>query len=114
MAFIYRNRIGIFLALVKFLLPFILQDSLYELHRDEMLYIPQGNHLAWGFMEVPPLLSIFAKLVLMCGSGFYWVKFWPSLLGALNVFLVCKMAADMGGKLFAQFIAGLCLIEVSF
>src|SRR4051812_13326793 len=104
MAFIYRYRVGIILALIKFLLPFLLQDSLYELHRDEMLYIPQGNHLAWGFMEVPPLLSIFAKLTLMAGGSFFWVKFWPSLFGATNVFLVCKITAEMGGKQFAQFI----------
>ncbi len=58
MAFIYRYRIGFILAFIKFLLPFILQDPMYELHRDEMLYLEQGNHLAWGFMEVPPLLSI--------------------------------------------------------
>lgn len=114
MAFIYRYRIGFILAFIKFLLPFILQDPMYELHRDEMLYLEQGNHLAWGFMEVPPLLSIFAKLSLLCGGSFFWIKFWPSLIGAINVFLVCKMAAEMGGKSFAQFIAGLCLITGAY
>ncbi|MDQ6814223.1 MAG: glycosyltransferase family 39 protein [Bacteroidota bacterium] len=110
MAFIYRYRVALLLALIKFVLPFVLQDSMYELHRDEMLYIPQGEHLAWGFMEVPPLLSIFAKLALLMGGNFFWVKFWPSLFGALNVVLVCMMAAEMGGKQFAQLIAGLSLI----
>ena len=110
MAFIYRNRVGFILAVIKFILPFILQNSFYELHRDEMLYIPQGNNPAWGFMEVPPLLSVFAKLVLWFGASFFWIKFWPSFFGALNVFLVCKMAAEMGGREFAQFVAGLCLI----
>lgn len=88
----------------------MLQHPMYELHRDEMLYIQQGNHLAWGFMEVPPLLSVFAKLIWMLGGSFFWIKFWPSLTGAVNVFIVCLMAAEMGGKVFAQFIAGLCLI----
>jgi 4-amino-4-deoxy-L-arabinose transferase-like glycosyltransferase len=110
MAFVYRYRIGFILAFIKFLLPFILQDSMYELHRDEMLYIQQGNHLAWGFMEVPPMLSIFAKLALSLGGSFFWIKFWPSLFGAANVFIVCAMAAEMGGRAFAQFIAGSGLI----
>ena len=110
MAFIFRYRVAFILAFIKFLLPFLLQDSLYELHRDEMLYIPQGNHLAWGFMEVPPLLSIFAKLTLFFDGSFFWIKFWPSLFGAINLFLVCMIAVEMGGKQFAQFIAGLCLI----
>jgi 4-amino-4-deoxy-L-arabinose transferase-like glycosyltransferase len=110
MAFIYRYRVGFILAFIKFILPFLLQHPLYELHRDEMLYIPQGSHLAWGFMEVPPLLSVFAALTNLLGNSFFWVKFWPSLFGAITVFVVCKMAAEMGGKLFAQFIGGLCLI----
>jgi hypothetical protein len=110
MAFIYRYRLAFILAFVKFILPFILQDPMYELHRDEMLYIPQGQHLAWGFMEVPPLLSLFAKLALSFGGSFFWIKFWPSLIGSVNVFIVCLMATEMGGKQFAQFIAGLCLI----
>jgi 4-amino-4-deoxy-L-arabinose transferase-like glycosyltransferase len=110
MAFIYRHRLAFILALIKFLLPFVLQHPVYELHRDEMLYIEQGNHLAWGFMEVPPLLSVFAKLALLTGGSFFWIKFWPSLIGAVTVFIVCKMAAAMGGKAFAQFVAGLCVI----
>ncbi|MEJ7681457.1 MAG: hypothetical protein WKG06_27125 [Segetibacter sp.] len=71
MAFIRLYRIGFILAFTKFLLPFILQNPMYELHRDEMLYLEQGNHLAWGFMEVPPLLSIFAKLALSIGGSFF-------------------------------------------
>ncbi|WP_018613021.1 glycosyltransferase family 39 protein [Segetibacter koreensis] len=114
MAFIHRNRIGIILAFIKFLLPYILQHPMYELHRDEMLYIQQGNHLAWGFMEVPPMLSVFAKLALFFGGNFFWIKFWPSLFGAINVFIVCTMAAEMGGKVFAQFIAGLSLIAGAY
>lgn len=114
MAFIYRYRVGFILALIKFLLPFILQHPIYELHRDEMLYLQQGNHLAWGFMEVPPLLSVFAKLALAFGGSFFWIKFWPSLIGAINVFVVCKMSAEMGGKAFAQFVSGLCMIVAAY
>ncbi|MCW3078866.1 glycosyltransferase family 39 protein [Segetibacter sp.] len=110
MAVIFRYRVALILAFIKFLLPYLLQDPLYELHRDEMLYIPQGNHMGWGFMEVPPLLSVFSRLTILLGNSFFWIKFWPSLFGAINVVLVCKMAAEMGGKLFAQLIAGLSLI----
>jgi hypothetical protein len=79
-----------------------------------MLYLEQGRHLAWGFLEVPPLLSFFAMLTHSLGSGFFWVKFWPSLFGALNVFLACKMTKEMGGKKFAQFMAGIGLIAGGF
>ncbi len=114
MAFIYRNRIGIVLGLIKFSLPFLLQNPVYELHRDEMLYLEQGNHLAWGFMEVPPLLAVFAKASLWMGGSFFWIKFWPSLFGALTLILTCSMARRMGGNHFAQFVAGICLIAGAY
>ncbi len=43
-------------------------------------------------------------------QAFFWVKFWPSLMGALTVFITCSMALEMKGNLFAQFIAGSCLL----
>ena len=42
------------LALLKLILPFFIQNAAYEPHRDEFLYLAEGKHLAWGFMEVPP------------------------------------------------------------
>jgi hypothetical protein len=110
MSFIYRNRIAIILAIIKFLLPFILQHPMYLLHRDEFLYLEEGNYLAWGFMEVPPLLAVFAKASLLMGGRFFWIKFWPSLFGALNVYLVCQLVRQMGGRRFAEFIAGFAMI----
>jgi 4-amino-4-deoxy-L-arabinose transferase-like glycosyltransferase len=114
MAFIYRYRFAFILAFIKFILPFLLQHSLYQMHRDEFLYLEQGNHMAWGFMEVPPLLSVFAKLSHILGANFFWVKFWPSLFGAFNAFIVCAMAVEMGGKIFAQIVAGLSMIAGAY
>jgi len=110
MAFIQHYKVPLILSLIKFLLPFLLQHPVYELHRDEYLYLAQGLHPAWGFMEVPPLLSVFAKATQLLGAGFFWVKFWPSLFGALTVWVVCLMVAEMGGKVYAQCIAGLSIM----
>ncbi len=87
---------------------------MYEMHRDEFLYLEQGNHLDWGFMEVPPLLSLFAKLTHLLGASFFWVKFWPSLFGAFNVFIVCLLAVEMGGRVFAQIVAGFSMIAGAY
>ena len=95
------HRFLYLLALVKLVLPFLLQDGLYEPHRDEFLYLAEGRHMAWGYMEVPPLLSVFAWLIHLCGGGFFWIKFWPSLLGACNFLLVGKLILSLGGKWFA-------------
>ncbi len=104
----------ILLALIKFALPFFLQHPVYELHRDEFLYVEQGHHLAWGYMEVPPMLSWLSWITIQLGGSFFWIKFWPCFFGALTLIITCGMVLEMGGKLFAVFIAGLCLLFTAY
>ncbi|MFZ1306489.1 MAG: glycosyltransferase family 39 protein [Ferruginibacter sp.] len=100
----------IVLAIIKFILPFFLQHPVYELHRDEFLYLEQGHHLAWGYMEVPPMLSWLAWISNFLGGNFFWVKFWPSLFGALTLMITCRMVLEMGGGLFSILISGLSIM----
>ena len=104
------NRLLYALALIKFLLPFFLQNAYYEPHRDEMLYLAEGSHMAWGFMEVPPMLSVFAWLTHLLGDHFFWVKCWPSLFGALTYILTGKIILSLGGRSFAMVLAFLSFI----
>ena len=69
------NRLLYLLAVIKF-------------HRDELLYLAAGAHPAFGFMEVPTLLSVFAWITLHLGNSISWIKCWPSLVGALNLILM--------------------------
>jgi 4-amino-4-deoxy-L-arabinose transferase-like glycosyltransferase len=102
------------LAIVKFILPFVLQSSVYELQRDEYLYYQQGQHFAFGYLENPPLLSWLGMISSWLGGSIFWIKFWPSLFGSLTLILSCLLAAEFGGKRFAQFITGLCIITGAF
>ena len=47
-----NTRLIYLLAIIKFVLPYILVHPYYQPHRDEFLYLAEGHHLAWGFMEV--------------------------------------------------------------
>jgi hypothetical protein len=98
------------LAIVKFILPFLLQSPFYELHRDEYLYYAQGQHFALGYLENPPLLSWLGMISSWLGGSSFWIKFWPCLFGAFTVVITCLLTAELGGKAFAQFIAGLAII----
>src|SRR5579871_5686377 len=107
------------LALGKLLLPFLLQHSCYEPHRDEFLYLAEGRHLAWGYLEAPPLLSVLARISNAFGGGLFWVRIWPALFGSLTYVLVARMILLLGGGRFAlllgflPFIFG-CLLHVHF
>lgn len=95
------KRLLYILALIKLISPFLLQHSFYQPHRDEFLYLAEGNHMAWGYMEIPPLLSVFAWLTNIFGGGMFWIKIWPALFSAFTFLLVGKIILSLGGRTFA-------------
>lgn len=102
------------LALLKFLLPILLQDPIYELQRDELLYYEQGQQPALGYLENPPLLSWLGTISSWFGGSVAWIKLWPCLFGAATLIITCMIAAELGGKLFAQFIAGFSVVTGAY
>lgn len=104
----------LFLAIIKFVLPLFLQSPIYELQRDEYLYYQQGQHLAFGYLENPPLLSWLGWISSWFGESMAWVKLWPCLFGAGTLVVACLITAEFGGKLFAQFLAALCIITGAY
>lgn len=93
------------LAAIKFILPFLLYNRYFQLHRDEYLYLAEGYHAAWGYLEVPPVLSVLAAVIHFFGSGFFWVKLFPGLLGSFTAWLIGNMVINLGGKNFAVILA---------
>ena len=101
-------------ALVKFTSGYFLLSPRYDLHRDEYLYLNQGRHLAWGYLEVPPLMAAQGWATLALGGAAGWVHFWPFLWGAATVYLVVRLAQRLGGGWFAQSLAGTCYLAAAF
>jgi 4-amino-4-deoxy-L-arabinose transferase-like glycosyltransferase len=108
------NRFLYLLAFIKFILPFFIQSSAYEPHRDEFLYLAEGAHPAFGFMEVPPMLSVFAWITTHFGNNMFWIKSWPALIGAFNLILVGWIVISLGGKYFALFMLFCCFFFSSY
>ncbi len=102
------------LAIIKFVLPTFLQSPEYELQRDELLYYQQGLHFDLGYLENPPFLSYLVRISSWFGGSEAWIKLWPCLFGAGTVVLTCLIAAELGGKLFAQFLAGFGIITGAY
>ncbi|MCU4164952.1 glycosyltransferase family 39 protein [Carboxylicivirga caseinilyticus] len=95
----------ILFVIAKFVLQYILIDSVYDLHRDEFLHLDQANHLAWGYRSVPPFTSWNSWLIQLLGNGVFWVKFFPALYGALSIIVVWKLTEVFNGKLLAKILA---------
>lgn len=102
------------MVLLKLALPFILVHSAYELHRDEFLYLEQGRHLSLGYLENPPMIALLAFISNIFGGGYFMVKLWPALFGAATLWLTILMVKEMGGRFYAQLLAGLGILFTAY
>ena len=74
--------------------------------RDELYYIACSDHLAWGFVDQPPLSILVLKMIrLLFGDSVAALRFVPALGGAAFILLTGLMARELGGKRFALLIA---------
>ena len=105
-----RTALLLTFIVLKFLVHYFLIIPGYDLHRDEYLHLDQGNHLAWGFMSVPPVTSWIAWVIRALGNGEWAVRFFPVLFGALTLLVVWKAVERLGGSLFACILAGSCVL----
>lgn len=100
----------ILFIILKFVLQYFLVIPEYDLQRDEYLHLDQGNHLAWGYLSVPPVSSWISWLIKMLGDSVFWVRFFPALFGALTMVVVWKAIEELKGSLFACILASLGLL----
>jgi hypothetical protein len=96
--------------LLKFFLQYILISSEYDLQRDEYLHLDQANHLAWGYLSVPPFTSWTSYIIQILGNSIFWIKFFPALYGALTIYIVWKAIEELGGSLFALILGATCVL----
>ncbi|WP_460940235.1 glycosyltransferase family 39 protein [Spirosoma humi] len=73
----------------------------YDLQRDEYLHLDQANHLAWGYLSVPPATSWVALISKGLGNSPLVVRFFPAFFGALTLLVVWKAVEALKGNLFA-------------
>lgn len=98
-----------FIAL-KFLLQYSLVSPDYDLQRDEYLYLDQANHLAWGYLSVPPFTSWISFIIQLLGNSEFWIRFFPALFGALTIVIVWITIKELGGNLFALALGATCVL----
>ena len=78
---------------------------------DELYFLACARHLAWGFVDMPPLFPAIVALVHAgLGDSLLAVRLLPALAGAALVLMTGLMARDLGGGRFAQGIAALAVL----
>ncbi len=78
----------------------------YGYFRDEFYYIACGRHLAWGFVDLGPIVALQALLgLLLFGKSLLGIRLLSALAGAARVFLTGILCWALGGRRPAQALA---------
>lgn len=98
------------LALAKLALH-LAAAGVYGFFIDELYFLACGEHLAWGYVDFPPLTAVQAWLARhLFGDSAYAIRLFPALAGAGLVLVAGAMARRLGGGRFAQALAALCVL----
>jgi hypothetical protein len=102
--------VTIILMLVKLLLH-LFSSTVYELHRDELLYFNMGAHPAFGYLSVPPLTAWLAMIVkVVFGNAAFGLRLIPALFGTASVWIMSLIVCRLGGGWRAMLLSGTGLI----
>jgi len=70
-------------ALAKLALHLVLSGR-YGYWIDELYFLACGDHLAWGYVDMPPLIAAVARASrLLLGDSLLAIRFLPAVSGAL-------------------------------
>jgi len=98
--------IAAFMFLVEMLVA-----SRYGYHIDELYLLACSEHLAWGYIDQPPLavfITYFARHLF--GESLFALHILPALSAAALVWTVGSITREMGGRRFAQGLSALAVL----
>lgn len=82
---------------------------------DELYFFACGEHLDFGYVDMPPLTALQARLARgLFGTWLPGLHLFPALMGAGLVLLVAFLAREMGGGHRAQALAALAVVVAPF
>jgi hypothetical protein len=97
------------------LLVHLLTSGRYGYFRDELYYVACGRHLAFGYVDQPPLSIWFLRLSqLLLGDSLFAIRLLPALAGAVMVALTGIIAREIGGHQWAIALACAATLSALF
>jgi hypothetical protein len=86
-------------------------NNRYGYFRDEFDYISCGGHLAWGYVDQPPLIPFLTHLSrALFGDSLRAIRFFPALASSLLVIQAAVLAREFGGRRFALLLTAMTIV----
>lgn len=102
--------IVIAIAFAKLILHWVFNNR-YGYFRDEFDYLSCGNHLAWGYVDQPPLLPFLVRISrIALGDSLRSIRFLPALATSAVVIVTALIAREFGGRKFALVLSAVAVL----
>ncbi|PKN95317.1 MAG: hypothetical protein CVU44_01145 [Chloroflexi bacterium HGW-Chloroflexi-6] len=97
-------------AVIKFALHLYVAPG-YGFFGDELYTIALSKHLAFGYVDLPPLVpALMALSRALLGESLFAYRIVPALAGSVTLVFACLITREFGGKTFAVALSALGFI----
>src|SRR5437588_690596 len=98
------------IALAKFVFH-VYFNNRYGYFRDEFDYMACGDHLAWGYVDQPPLIPFLIHVSrALLGDSLRSIRLIPALASSLLVIQTAVLARELGGRRFALLLSAVAIV----
>jgi len=112
--FISGNAIVVYIASLEFPIHLINPGG-YGFFIDELYFMACGQHLSWGYVDMPPLTALQAWMArALFGDSLIAIRLFPTAAAAGLVILTGVIVRQLGGGRFAQTLAALAVLLAPF
>jgi Dolichyl-phosphate-mannose-protein mannosyltransferase len=86
-------------------------NNRYGYFRDEFDYMSCGDHLAWGYVDQPPLIPFLIRICrAVLGDSLRSIRFIPALASSLLILQTAAIARELGGRPYALLLSAVCAL----
>jgi Dolichyl-phosphate-mannose-protein mannosyltransferase len=98
------------IAVAKFFFHWYFNNQ-YGYFRDEFDYMSCGDHLAWGYVDQPPLIPFLIRICrAILGDSLRNIRFIPALASSLLMVQTALIAREFGGRAFALLLSAVAIL----
>ena len=96
----------VYLIALIYFAAHLITSTRYGYFRDALYYLACSEHLAFGYVDQPPLIAVLAWVARhTLGTSLPALLFWPALAGAGRIVLTAAFAREIGARRFGTALA---------